>query len=167
MISATMIKNKRKIRSMQTSSLDELIPAWLQSKGLSPKNAQIIQLWRNWPMVMGRFLSPVAKPLGCRGKTLIVGAEDNLILQDLNMCSKEILERTNAFMGEDCFERVEFRLCLNKTPLNLVKIPELENLPPPNLPPRPDKAGFFLDPNSPIGLCHQAYLRLFNQDISK
>lgn len=149
-----------------TSSLTELLPDWLQARGLTPQAAHLVQLWRNWAMVMGKHLAPLALPLGNRGKTLLIGAEDNYILQDLSLCSEEILERANAFMDGPFFDRVEFRLCLGKTPLNQINLPGPEQPRSPSLPVRPDQARHQLDLNSPLGRCYLAYIGLFDRNSS-
>ncbi len=123
----------------------------------------LVELWRNWAMVMGPALAPLALPLGCRGEILVVGGEDNLVLQELSFQTPELLERVNAFMDAPpdapVFTRVELRLIQGKRPLSL----------PPETPVRerhlcrPADLGAYLDlmdPESPVARCYAACLRM-------
>lgn len=141
-------------------SLGEALSAWLSSRGKEARPAHLEQLWKNWDMVMGPDLAPLAQPLGHRRHLLLVGGEDHLVLQELSYAAPEILERVNAFMDEPFFERVELHLLFGKRPLNLVTDTPLPGPPPLIRPPR--LGGLNLDPASPVGRCYQAYLRCFD-----
>jgi hypothetical protein len=82
--------------------------------GAGPEHARLIQLWKNWSMVMGPELTPLALPLGARRNLLLVGAPDSIALQELHLLSTEILERVNAFMECPFFSAVNIRLCFGK-----------------------------------------------------
>lgn len=140
--------------------LSEALAAWLSSKGGEARPAHLDQLWKNWAMVMGPDLAPLAQPLGHRNDLLLVGGEDHLVLQELTYAVPEILERVNAFMDEPFFHRVELHLLLGKTPLNLAAATPVPVPPPLTRPPR--LGGLSLDPASPVGRCYQAYLRCFD-----
>lgn len=139
--------------------LSEALTAWLSSRGQETRHTQLDQLWKNWDMVMGPDLAPLARPLGHRDGLLLVGGEDHLVLQELTYATPEILERVNAFMDEPFFHRVELHLLFGKTPLDLVTITPVPS-PPPMIRP-PGLGGLDLDPASPVGRCYQAYLRCF------
>lgn len=131
-----------------------------------PERAQIVQLWRNWDMVMGPDIGPLAIPLGSRKRILLIGGEDNMAMQELTYQVPDILERVNAFMDSEHFERVELHLLLGRAALNLHR---LNGQPVPRasrpLPPKPEHLGSLrdtLDPDSPIGRCYAAYLRLYD-----
>lgn len=146
-------------------SLGEALRAWLSSRGKEARPAHLDQLWKNWNMVMGPELAPLAQPLGHRHGLLLVGGEDNLVLQELSYAVPEILERVNAFMDEPFFQRVELHLLFGKTPLNLVSDSPVPEVP---RPPRPLRlGGLNLDPDSPVGRCYQAYLRCFDTPPGK
>ncbi|MCH5277078.1 MAG: DUF721 domain-containing protein [Desulfovibrionaceae bacterium] len=140
--------------------LSEALTAWLSSRGQDARAARLDQLWKNWAMVMGPDLAPLAQPLGHRDGLLLVGGEDHLVLQELTYAAPEILERVNAFMDEPFFHRVELHLLFGKTPLNLVTDTVVPPLPQLTRPPR--LGGLSLDPESPMGRCYQAYLRCFD-----
>ncbi|MBR5734812.1 MAG: DUF721 domain-containing protein [Desulfovibrionaceae bacterium] len=104
-------------RTCRMSPVSEGIAGFLERLGGA--NAPVLyQLWQNWEMVMGPQLAEMAIPLGHRHSILIIGGEDNLVLQELAFQTGEILERANAFMNEPYFTRVELRLILGKTPLS-------------------------------------------------
>lgn len=119
----------------------------------------LTQLWNNWSMVMGAALAPVAHPLGHREGILLVGAEDHFLMQELSYCVPEILERVNAFMDEPFFQKVELHLLGDRIPLDEIRPTTLLPLPPPE---RPKALGELqLDPDSPIGRCYAAYIKVF------
>ncbi len=122
---------------------------------------RLFQLWRNWKMVMGPELAPLAVPLGHRDATLLVGAEDNLALQELSFQTPEILERVNAFMDTPFFRRVELHLLLGRTSLDIPPLlqPADRIRPAPSHPPGL-QGRLHLDPESPVGRCYAACLRL-------
>lgn len=140
--------------------LGEALATWLSSKGRETRPAHLDQLWKNWSMVMGPDLAPLAQALGHRDGVLLVGGEDHLVLQELTYATPEILERVNAFMDEPFFQRVELHLLFGKTPLNLITATAVPAPPPLTRPPR--LGGLNLDPASPVGRCYQAYLRCFD-----
>lgn len=126
----------------------------------------LVELWRNWAMVMGPALATLAFPLGRRKDRLIVGGEDNMALQELSYQTPEILERVNAFMDAPpdapVFTRVELRLLMGQRPLSL---------PPENpypyrerpAPSRPADLGAYfasMRPDSPVTQAYAACLRL-------
>ena len=116
-------------------------------------------------MVMGAGLSALARPLGHREGRLLIGGEDNLVLQELSYYAPEMLERANAFMDGEFFNRVELYLLEGRTPLDervnrVLPVPRRELV-------RPQHLGTLvgrLDPASPVGRCYQAYLRTFETE---
>jgi len=137
----------------------EVARGWLLGQGGDRRRLYLNQMWKNWDMVMGAELAPVALPLGHRDGVLLVGAEDHFLMQDLTYAVPEILERANAFMQENMFHKVELRLLGESQPLNRLSPSPVPVSPPP---PRPPHLGALnLDPESPVGRCYAAYLKLF------
>ncbi len=134
--------------------------------------SHLAQLWLNWTMVMGADIAPLAIPLGSRGSVLLVGGEDTMVMQELSYMTPEMLERANAFMNAAYFDKVELRLLLGKTALDerIRAADVVQVLPPKPLPPRPEHLGGLLgklDPESAVGRCYAAYVRLYaNKDNS-
>jgi hypothetical protein len=147
------------------SSLAEAARSALERLG-GADQGRLVQLWRHWRTVMGPDLADLAIPLGTRKRVLLVGGEDTLAIQELSYQVPEMLERVNAFMTEDQFDKVELRLAPgNENPaagLTGTDVPA--GFGPRPLPPRPaDLGGLRLPPGSPVERCYAAYLRLFAQ----
>ena len=142
-----------------------LVRGWLARKGQDPRREHLEQLWKNWGMVMGAELSALARPLGHREGRLLIGGEDNLVLQELSYYAPEMMERANALMDGEFFNRVELYLLEGRTPLDervnrVLPVPRRELV-------RPQHLGTLvgrLDPASPVGRCYQAYLRMFESE---
>lgn len=146
-------------------TFETIVRGWLARKGRDPRREHLDQLWKNWSMVMGPELSALARPLGHREGQLLVGGEDNLVLQELSYHAPEMLERANAFMDGEFFRRVELHLLEGRTPLDerpyrVLPVPRRK-------PVRPEYLGTLtdsLDPASPVGRCYRAYLRMFEPE---
>lgn len=148
-------------------SLAEAAQGALERLG-GAEQTRLAQLWRNWRMVMGPDLADLAIPLGTRKRALLIGGEDTMIMQELSFQIPEILERVNAFMEAERFDKVELRLqpglAVSQARLLATNVPS--GILPKPLPPRPAKLGGLTDllpADSPIGRCYAAYLRMFAQ----
>ncbi|WP_341806122.1 DUF721 domain-containing protein [Nitratidesulfovibrio liaohensis] len=148
-------------------TIGEALRGFLERRG-APERMRLVRLWENWDMVMGTDIAVLAYPLGHRKRILLVGAEDNMAMQDLTFLTPEILERVNAFMDDvsdgPYFERVEVHLLQRRTPLDEVRVER--SAPPPRVPPRPDNLGGLLgafDPESPVGRAYASYVRMFRE----
>ncbi len=71
---------KKTTKSIKHAST--LISEIIDQKGGTEKFA-LIRLWKNWEHVLGENLAKLAKPLGTNKKTLIIGVEDSLLMQEL------------------------------------------------------------------------------------
>lgn len=138
---------------------ERVLDGVLRGLGSSPDQARLSLLWRHWETVMGAELAPLARPLGHRDVTLLVGADDAMSLQELHLQSDEILERVNAFMEKPFFRTVKVSLILGKAELDgpLRRAAAFEEACPPL--PRSAADGRYLatmDPGSPVA---RAYAR--------
>lgn len=158
-------RRERRVQSIQ----DALQLFFSRHKGKG--DFHTAHLWDNWEMVMGEPLWRLALPLGCQDRTLIIGAEDNMLMHELNYSSNEILGRANAFMNAfveyDYFNKLRFELLQGRTPLyppldrNAAKTAKPYAQPRP----RPDGLGALMDhfdPESPIGRAYRSYVRSFD-----
>ncbi len=140
------------------SGVGEVLSQVLAGLGADPVRMRLIQLWRNWEMVMGPELAPLARPLGHRGDVLLIGAEDAMLMQELHLQSAEILERVNAFMEGSYFACVKVSLCFRQTALDVIRPPA----PPPPLPtlrPRLDGSALLrMRPDSPVARCYVRFV---------
>lgn len=144
--------------------LERLLP------GLDAEGAlKLVRLWRSWPQVLGPELAELAHPLGRRKATLLLASEDPVAVQELSYFAPEILERVNGFLGEEVFDKVRFEMLSGRVPLDRRTADSMDS---PGLPlKRPKHLGALQDrfpPDSPIGRCYRAYVRMFedHNDIS-
>jgi hypothetical protein len=152
--------NKRRLRSLRLAG--DMAADLLERLG-GREQSRIVQLWRNWKMVMGADLCDLAIPVGARGRALRIGGEDNMAMQELVCQIPEILERVNAFMDSPHFERVEVQLlselevasCLSE-PRSIPALPKTV----PSVPPGLEELQGRFDPDSPVGRYFSAYLRM-------
>lgn len=133
-------------------------------KNRGQERFHLLQLWDNWPMVMGEELCELAQPLGAKEQTLVIGAEDNMLLHELSFQATEIIDRANAFMNAPYFSQLRLELLQGRKPLyprckpdsGLVNLPD-ERIKPENLGALKDK----VDPESPAGKAYLAYVASF------
>ena len=118
-------------------------------------------LWQNWRTVMGEAIADLAFPLGHKDATLLIGADDNMSMQELSLQSVEILERANAFMDSDFFRQVKVALMQGQRDLSRKRAQA------PYVPfrvPKPPRLGGLagkLDPQSPVTRSYEAYVAMF------
>jgi hypothetical protein len=151
---------KRRLRSMRLAG--DMASDLLERLG-GREQRRIVQLWRNWKMVMGADLCDLAIPVDARGRVLLIGGEDNMAMQELVCQIPEILERVNAFMDAPHFERVEVQLLSEREIVACLSgprsIPALPGIVP-SVPPGLEELQGRFDPASPIGRYFAAYLRM-------
>ncbi len=80
----------------------------------------LVRLWRNWPAVLGPELSRLARPLGRRKTSLVIGTDDSIVMQELSFCSDQILQNVERFLGWQPFDKVSLELLKGRTPLDQV-----------------------------------------------
>lgn len=145
----------------------ELLPDVLAGMGGDPLRMRLVQLWRHWEMVLGPELAPLARPLGHHKDTLLIGAEDAMLMQELHLQSGEILERVNAFMEGPYFATVKVSLRFQRTELDSIAPP-----PPPPLPAaeRPQLTGSALAgmrADSAVARCYARFVALARASRSR
>lgn len=149
-------------RSNRTASLQAELPRFLDKLDTTGGLA-LVKLWKVWDELMGE-MAPLARPLGHRGKKLILAAEDPMVMQEAQFLAPMILEKINDFFGEEFFDKVTFELLNGRIPLDGEPRPEAKE--PPRKLKKPEKLGSLdevLDPDSPIGRCYRAYRRMFEK----
>ncbi len=154
---------KSRTAKMQNSS--DLLSSIL-SKIAPEQKLLIIKLWQNWSMVMGEELCELLFPLGSkkrsRGQVLLIGVEDALLMQDMTYEIPEILERANAFMGEEYFIDVELGLLLNK---KIMTIGETSFIEPQKIIYETPKTlgNLCLDGDDAVSRAYNAYVKFFKK----
>ena len=160
------LKNKFARRSCpEAVDVSDLVRAFLD-RSKHGRDLALTELWRHWDTVLGPGLAGLALPLGHRDATLLIAAEDHLIMQELSFLTPEILERVNAFLEEDRFQEVHLSLLGKRRALNSTARPEPRRTPPVILKPDPEHLGALwdnMDPDTPLGRCYRAYVRRFGK----
>ncbi|NJB68127.1 hypothetical protein GGQ74_001800 [Desulfobaculum xiamenense] len=142
--------------------MDALLQALLRKHDPDGMQQCLRRLWRHWPDIVDEHIAEMAKPIGHRKRTLLIGVEDSMIMQELTFYSPRILQQVNDFLGTPLFDRVMPELIRDRMSLDAIRR-ELAPLPRPQAI-RPatlgTKAGTFA-PDSAVGRCYEAYVRLF------
>lgn len=121
---------------------------------------RLARLWAEWERVVGAEVAELARPLGHREGALLLSAPDSMAAQQLSYYAPELLERVNAFFGEEVFDKIRFELLDGRVPLagkNAQEPPQ-----PRPAPVMPKDVGSLLgimDPETAIGRCYRAYVR--------
>lgn len=131
------------------------------------QNLHTVHLWENWNMVLGEELALLALPLGIQDRTLIIGAEDNMLMHELSFQLPEILERVNAFMNEEFFTKARLELLQNRTPLYPPQKPVTgaSQVREPRI--KPENLGSLLpqmNPDSYVGRAYISYVKSFEDE---
>jgi hypothetical protein len=127
-------------------------------------NLHVAHLWENWGMVMGEYLGKIALPLGTQNRTLLIGADDSMLMNDLSFYTPEILGRANAFMREEYFDKIRLSPLRGRTPLYPAP-PKQSSMQEPDIRTKPENLGGLmgvLDPDSPIGKAYASYVKSFD-----
>jgi hypothetical protein len=127
------------------------------------RQLQIARLWVNWSRIFGENVSGMARPLGTRKRTLVIGAQDAVALQELSFYSEEILDRIRDFLGWQPFDKVSFELLQSKIPLDEVRVQHSYRRP--SLPDRSDlkQAEDEPDRGSVVDSCYRAYVEMVKE----
>jgi len=141
--------------------LAHALDAFLAQKGANV-HFMLTRLWRDWPEVVGQDIAEMAKPLGHRETTLIVGVEDSMLMQEMHLYAPSFIEQANSYLGMKFFDKVQLDLIGKQVPLDR----DPEETPGPRVPGprRPQKLGGLLDgldPESPVAKCYRAYVEQF------
>lgn len=122
----------------------------------------LTRLWKHWEEAVGAGIAEVARPMGHRGTTLLIGVEDQMLMQEMVHYAPALLEQANAFLGMNFFDKVHVDLIGSHVSLDaLPGGPPEERFPEPR---RPQRLGGLLerlDPHSPMGRCYRAYVNFF------
>jgi predicted nucleic acid-binding Zn ribbon protein len=124
---------------------------------------RLVRLWRGWEEAVGPDIAELAWPLGHKDGTLILNAADATAAQQLSYYVFELLERVNAFLGEEVFDKVRFELLDGRVPLGRKPKTASAQARPQGI--RPGNLGGLvgkIDPESAVGRCYMAYVRRFS-----
>lgn len=135
------------------------------------RELRLAAMWKNWPDIVGTDVAELAKPLGHKRTTLLLGVEDAVAMQEASFHAPRILRSVNTSLGETFFDKVHLDLIGARTSLDAVarllsghrvavsRSLAGNNATPGNL----GKIGsdFFGLPT--LERCYRAYVRLFDQ----
>lgn len=151
-------------RTRKIHSASEALDKFLDSPEALLELA-IARLWRHWPEVLGPDMSQFVRPLGHRKTTMLLGASNSLVMQELSYFGPQILEKANSFLGNTYFQKVQMELMGGRPALDA---PLLSPAPRRIAPPAPAPLGNLLpcmDPASPVNACYRAYVKHFNPEM--
>lgn len=145
-------------------SISEALDNFFTERGLS-KDLQIAKLWIHWSEVVGSELAKLARPLGrtSNKQSLLLGVEDNMVMQELVYYSPQLLEQIDQFLGWQPFDNVVFKLIDNISSLDEVQI--WNSYQTPILYRSSERVGKYLEEfpeGSSISKSYQAYVEAFN-----
>lgn len=146
-----------------TKKIGNALPRFLDKLDTTGGYA-LVRLWRAWDDIMGE-MARFAKPLGHRRSTIILAADDPIVMQEAQYLAPMLLGKINDFLGEEVFDKVVFELLNGRIPLDGAIRPEAPE--PPRKLKKPSNLGELkeeLDPDSPVGKCYRAYRRMFEDE---
>ena len=122
---------------------------------------RLVRLWKTWPDVIGPEMAELLSPLGHRKRTLTLGAEDSMIIQEFSFFAPEILDKVNTALGQVYFDKVHIELLSGKPRLEKIRQRKLTRT---IIKQRPKNLGNLLDrlpADTPAGRAYRKYLEHF------
>ncbi|WP_291320076.1 DUF721 domain-containing protein [Desulfonatronospira sp.] len=123
-----------------------------------------VKICENWRRIVGAELADLASPVGRKKRTLILGAQDSIVIQEVTFQQEELLRRVNDFCGVVLFDNLRIELLKGRTPLDA---PLVQNTGTGLEPRRPKQLGGLLDAfpkGSAIARCYAKYVDFFNKN---
>lgn len=148
-----------KLRQRKVGDANTLASRFLESLAEfvgRPEQFRLVQLWRNWHLVMGEEISSMCLPLGHKNTRLDVGTEDSMAMQELLYLKEEIRLRANSFMEEDFFSEVKLELVAEREGLATTRTIAAKEF---YETPRHATGAFLADmpEDDPVARCYRAY----------
>lgn len=113
---------------------------------------------------MGPETARMVKPLGRRNSTLILGAQDSIVIQEISFLSDRIIELINSFCGSDFFDKVRVELLKGRTPLDRELVKKTFSSAPLKKPENLGSLKKTMEQDSPVARCYSRYIQFFGQD---
>ncbi len=148
---------------MQT--LKKMLDAYLNRFDPDGRHYLFIKLCQHWPEVVGSELAALAAPLGRRQNTLILGAGDSIVIQELTLQQWEILDKIHSFCGCVLFDKLRVELLKGRTSLHAARVSVQYSG---YTPPDPGNLGDlkdYLPPDAPITRCYIKHVDFFKKYI--
>ncbi|WP_052507181.1 DUF721 domain-containing protein [Desulfonatronovibrio magnus] len=116
-----------------------------------------------WEQIVGPEVAQMVSPLARKNKTLILGAEDNFVLQEFTFMSQEIVDRVNEFCGSVFFDKAHVELLKGRTPLDQIQVLKPAVKTKAKKPPNLGKLGDTVPSDSPVWRVYRQYVDFFNK----
>jgi hypothetical protein len=145
-------------------SVNEPLRDWLSRVDPDGSRYLFNGICKKWAEIVGPETAELVKPLGRRNSTLILGAQDSIVIQEISFLSDRILELINAFCGSDFFDKVRVELLKGRAPLDKKLVKKTSSRMPVK---KPENLGCLkkdMDHDSPVARCYAKYLQFFGQD---
>lgn len=122
-----------------------------------------INICSSWDQIVGSEMAALVKPLGQKNKTLILGAQDGIVIQEITFASQQIIDMINDFCGSDIFDKLRVELLKGRTPLDkkLVYTPHISI--PVKKPRHLGNLKGFMSEDSPVARCYSRYVDFFHE----
>ncbi len=149
-------------KGMQT--INQSLDSWLSRFDPDGSRYLFYVICKNWERIVGPEISALAKPMGRSKATLILGAEDSMVIQEISFLSTQILGRINAFCGSPFFDKTRVELLKGRIPLDrkLVHEPDLKT----SLK-RPERIGGLMgmaEEGSAVARCYARYVEFMKRN---
>ncbi len=144
--------------------VNNLLDKFLKRHDPEGEHYLFTKICENWRRIVGDELADLASPLGRKKSTLILGAQDSIVIQELTFQQEELLQRANEFCGVVLFDNLRVELLKGRTPLD---IPLVQNAGARLEPRRPEQLGGLLDAfpeGSAIARCYAKYVDYFKKN---
>lgn len=105
-----MVKKNKRSGEERPGFIGESIFKLLADMGGSRKRCELVNLWQDWPQVVGENFAGKVEIKGHKNGVLILGVEDNLLMQELSYETEDKLERINEYLGEKYFKEIRLNL---------------------------------------------------------
>lgn len=125
----------------------------------------IAKLWRHWSDVVGNDVALLVHPLGHRKTTMLLGADNSIVMQEFSYFAPQLLEKANTFLGASIFQKVQIELMAGRRALD-APLARPKAIRPTS--PTPEPLGNLLpcmDESSPVTACYRAYVQHFFPDL--
>ncbi len=146
-------------------SADTALTQYMSGKRFR-REMDIARLWKKWPELVGEEFADMVKPLGRQGNALVLGVEDNLLMQEMVYHADTLLEAISRFLGWQPFDNIKYKLLQNRIALDDVDLEREMSGSSLGQLPDSSQVGALLDvlpEDTPFGRCYRAYIALHRQ----
>ncbi len=143
--------------------LKKALDAYLNRFDPDGRHYLFIKLCRHWPEVVGSELAALAAPLGRRQNTLILGARDSIVIQELTLQQWEILDKIHSFCDCVLFDKLRVELLKGRASLHGEQVSVQGSGYTPSDPGSLGDLKDYLPPDSPVTRCYIKHVEFFKK----